>query len=382
MKAADEPKIKILKDFSEHFKDFLNQPSSLYKNIIYNKEFSGHIALKTEMYETSEKLCVSSTTFTLKKNKSSYYLKIRNKKGFTYNKKTKKVKIWFGDNVSEFYDLIKPFFNEIKIDWFDDYLFQYITKTGLEGIISGKITNPVDYCKHYLKINRIKASPKYFYGLIRNGLLSKPKLFKSNDVFINLDNYFKLLLKQHEIIKGNDDIHRHAGFLDDLIDQANTLEVKINANWSLKRILLEHSKLTKIIMDIEMENFEDEPLDYSKDFIPTLPKGINLLDSKKKIYAEGETMKHCIYTNYWNPIKNKSFLVFSINYNGERATLGCNVDQNGIKYHSISSFRNQNPSKELVNWVKLWYKEFKEHFKINGTIELKKVEALEFEPIF
>lgn len=164
-------KRKILKDFPGDFKDFLEMPNSIYKNIIYNQNYNGIKYEKIDLYETPEKMCVGSNVFSLNRNKSSYYLKVTNKMGFTYDKKTKKIKIWFGANIIQLHDLILLFFKEKNIDWFinTQNLFGFLTKTGLERIISGKITNPIDFCKHYLKLNRIDASPKYLYYLIKNG---------------------------------------------------------------------------------------------------------------------------------------------------------------------------------------------------------------------
>ena len=377
----------VLHDIDDSIKEFLNEPRSVSKNIKYYNSFSGRSTEYRDLYEDDEKLCVGSTYYKLKRNGFAYYLKKSVKHGFTYNKKTQKVSFWYGASVNNCAFIIKEYFNheKSKYEWFlkTKNLENFLTKTGLEKMISGKITNPLDYCRHYLKINKIKASPKLFYLMMINGFIERGQLFQIKTAVKNVDNYFKFRLKELEppkfsfkkynkkSIHYTDLISRHIHMLNDTMQQANILGVKINPNWSYKRLLREHNGFTKILMDIEVETLGDYVVDYKYDDIPKLPDNIRLLKSKKEVFIEGKRMKHCIYTNYWNDIKNKDYIVFSVICGNEYITVGCRIVEGRITTITPLSIGNSTPSEDSLRYIDEWLNENKNSFLIRGNYSSK-----------
>src|SRR5690606_20194791 len=112
------------------------------------------------------------------------------KKGFTLDKQTKKLRMWYlsqPTNLRYLHLLLR----EIGKEWVINEQFtgteyytdrtgvtttmgSWLTKGLLEKILLNKITNPSDAAKYIIKANRLKgASPKFLQQYIKN---KKPKL--------------------------------------------------------------------------------------------------------------------------------------------------------------------------------------------------------------
>jgi len=427
-----EPKITYIEyDISEKILDFLKKPSSIEKNIQYEYEINKMNTSfpKKVVYENDEKFFYLSCVVRLVKFGSSYFLKETQKKGFSYNKKSKKLKLWFGTNLGE-RAFIKPFLSHINANWFDDILIQFLTKGGLEKIIQGKITNPIDYCKYYLRANKFKdASPKLFYRSLMNGGMNKHDLFRIGKVCKNINNFFikftcptktkgrtNLLVETGEItddldngfieatgtvgVRGgtgstvdsfdmNDYPPHDMNILLDTAKQAEILNEKIDINWSGKRLKDEHKKFTKIIMDAQVKYMEDFiiPYDETEDIFVKLlaeEEGFELLDSKKKVFKEGKIMNHCIFTNYWDSIFKKTYVCFHIKYGKEEATFGSSFffpspninEDSSVVVKQISGafqlygYANETPSREMRKFVTIKLKDTTNKLKNGGNYTL------------
>ena len=93
---------------------------------------------------------------------------------------------------------------------------------------------------------------------------------------------------------------------------------KINSTWSAKRLMAEHTEMSRQILDLEVEDmvFEDHGYDTP---CPVLP-GMELIDNNVRLYSEGRTMEHCIYS-YLNYAKERENFHFHCIFGGEPFSL-------------------------------------------------------------
>ncbi len=129
---------------------------------------------------------------------------------------------------------------------------------------------------------------------------------------------------------------------DDTKSQCSKLGEKINLSWSPSRLASFHDELTWKIMKIEAETLVDEhyyPNNYHPDNVKAEYSvhfdGLELITTKRRLYAEGASQHHCVFTNYHDKVKRLQYLVFSmVNKENKRITIGCNIDK---KYTDFGS---------------------------------------------
>lgn len=124
---------------------------------------------------------------------------------------------------------------------------------------------------------------------------------------------------------------------DDTKEQCSKLGEKINLSWSPSRLASFHDKLTWKIMKIEADTLVDEH--YYPDNISTEESvhfdGLELITTKRRLYAEGASQHHCVFTNYHDKVKRLQYLVFSmVNKENKCITIGCTIDK---KYTDFGS---------------------------------------------
>ena len=98
-------------------------------------------------------------------------------------------------------------------------------------------------------------------------------------------------------------------------------------------------------MKLEAGNLSEEKITYT-DF--NLPSNFELLDSQKRIFLEGQMMRHCVYTNYWHNINAGRYLAFHVKLNGENATLGVVINNDKkMAFNQVYLYRNKPVSEEM-----------------------------------
>jgi hypothetical protein len=291
----------------------------------------------------------SYTQYVVKRNGNAYYLKQGQKAGFTFEKK--KLKIWWGKNIQEL-PFLPVLLKHLGMEWFEYKMYKYLTKGLFEKMLRGDITNPMDYCKAYLKAVRMKTvSPKLFYDAIRSEHINKFDLFTAIEVAKDPNHYLEKINTKYA--EAN---YVFNTLSQDLVKQAIILGKKIDFLWSEKRMKVEHDAWTKEIMDMEGESIDDTPLSNIKKF--ELLDGMTLLDSQKKVWSEGKMMNHCVYTNYWNNIQSGTYNAYHIEMNDETATLGVNIF-NGSEVHFNQMYGHHNSAvsdslkEKIKNWISI-----------------------------
>ena len=336
----------IINTRPDEIAEFLAMEDSVYKNIIYNRTITNREFVESDLIKTDEgKIHYGHSVYKVKKGKK-YYVKLKSKKGFTVDEKGK-LKVWFGSDVFS-----NPHFctalRALNIDWFtneEEKLWPFMTKTLFEKVITGKITNPIDYLSGYLKLSRINASPKLLYATCKKQKLSKITFLRGAYAAKDVNHYLEFLL----------DGGSGSGHLDDLITQSRILEKKIDFKWSAKRMNEEHTLWTKEIMAAEIHNIPDKEVKVNnyKKIAEFVPEFFEPLDTQKRVFMEGSIMQHCVYTNYWTYIDSGNFLAYHISWMGEEASLGLNIFSNAksnnniLRLNQLFGKRNSSVSNEL-----------------------------------
>ena len=147
----------------------------------------------------------------------------------------------------------------------------------------------------------------------------------------------------------------------DVFKSAIMLGEKINPKWSIKRLQEEHKRQIKEITLAEIEMKEDIDL-YEGHKYP-YNQYITMLRTERDIFMETSEMHHCLHSNYWSRIKDYRYMAFSVNYEGERATIGVVVDEYGqLHLEQIQGPYNRRVSPTLLAICETYFEEYKSVF--------------------
>lgn len=273
-----------------------------------------------------------------------------NKYGFTYDKTTKDFKFWFGRSIHEIppfmlYDVFKHF----NIDWYEKLspsLISLLNATMVKNMIKGKITNPRDYVKAYLKTSpyrKSEISPELFYKTFNKPNIQSPKNYRKIIEYSTDPNHALEFIT----VQNN-------GYIDctitDLYDQASALDRRVNPKWSEARMKDVHAEWTREIMNIEIKSLEPYDYNYSK---INLPQGLEIISNNYELFEEGTTMKHCVYTNYEYRIKSKQYFSFKYEKDNVRATLGVDKSYSmPATFNQMYGVGNSTISTDIVDSIK------------------------------
>jgi len=342
-------------DIPQEVIEFLKMENNVYKNLMYERKFNGRSYPEVSICKKEGKIHFSDTQLTIKKNMnkdggSSFYLRPMKKAGFTIDEKNK-LSVWFGKSVFEL-PHISFFYNYMNYNWLDKNVYPYITKSVLEKMLKHKITNNLDLIASYLKSMRISASPKKFLEVITKIGQNKQNLLRLLSVAKNNDHLLDLFIDNSKNTPGDSVLATYD--LEDLIKQAFILGRKIDFTWSQNRIKEEHKMWTREIMAVELNYLEDKDIPLKNFWSAFQHPGYTLLTTQKEVFIEGTTMDHCLYTNYEREISSGQYLAYSVEHNGEKATLGLsikrhpNLDKRLVaKINQSTGKRNQSISAEL-----------------------------------
>lgn len=297
-----------------------------------------------------DKICYSQSQLTLRFN-NKLYIQRKTNKGLTFNKITKKLRVWFGNEIGFFLTEEKclPLLKQLNIDWVTPDLLQIIRKSSLERILAGKMTNPMQLAKYYLRTSlKSNASPKLLIKLITSGK-SLSTFVQMQKVVKNEDNLLLKLISGFEMDK----------IYFDFASELYTLNEKMDINWSYKRVLEEHRKTSERIAYKKLKFEKDIDLKIEYEGIIKLLPNTKLLDTKRDIFLEGTMQHHCLYSSYSSNIINKRYFAVAM-YLPERCTIGIDIFTNNDKkliarlhqVYGLYNSRVKNTTKELIKaWI-------------------------------
>lgn len=336
------------------------------------RNYSGLIVYTTE---DDEKISYSERTKAVYFN-NKLYTRNHEIKGFTYNKKTGKIKMWFGGNLRSL-KYMYLFYQHYKLEWVGQLdtngiqLSNVMTPTLLGQIISKKITNPTQYIKKWLSTSLklkiysnisqvLKFLNVYPIGSIYDKviLLQRFKSYTINPV-ATLNRFISCLDKSNfgELMVNSTEDSKWINTFKDCLVQAEILNLKINGRWSLKRLNNEHFEMTKKIMVLD-KSINNVSLNYKGPL--SLPENSKLLSTGHDVASEGLFMQHCIYTNYWAVLKKYTYYAIHIDYKETPYTVGITYDRSLKKdkcfcIEQIQGKRNMEKiPTELVDLMNKW----------------------------
>jgi hypothetical protein len=348
----------------QEYKDFMSMPDGLNKNITFYNNLQGLQFTEANICKKDGLTYYSVSSFKIvKSTKSSYYTKRTARDGFTINEKGK-LKVWFGKNIYQIPHIME-LFKYYNFNWLHTGMLQFMTKTIVEKMISGKLTNNLDVAKEYIKLMRLKCSPALFVKLFAadTAVLSKIDFLRQASVSKDINHLIEYL------VDTDNKSYERIGLINDMIKEAQILERKIDFTWSVNRLKQEHKQWTEEIMKLEIDALDDTVVPYIENFDRYTPLGFKLLKTQKEVFYEGKNMKHCIYTAYWNNIKNNTYLAYHINLNGEEATLGVNIYNDRIVFNQCYGRYNGSVSTTMSILVKEFFDQLYDQVERDGILK-------------
>lgn len=351
-----------IKTMPNYIRNFLDMEDGVLKNIKYRKDIVGSKWFDSHLCKKDDGVIYySETTRVVGKGNKKYFIRQVKKTGFTFT--GKKLEFWYGASIKDFISDAYSIFHTLKIDWWKCQYSQYLTKGLMEKVMLSKITNPTDFARAILKLYRIEnGSHKLLLKAMTDHNFNKRIMLRALQTCKNFNHYLNFLTDKRKTDEGN----AIWPILEDMQEQALQLECKIDYTWSHKRIHNEHTNMTMKLMEYEGQNLSDEPLEHlltMKEVIPVLPS-MKLLTSEKEVFVEGSNMKHCVYTNYWDRIKDRRYLVFHIHMNDQDWTLGLNMligSRCKLDWNQLYGYKNTWAPYDVQHTIKTWFDEIKEN---------------------
>lgn len=360
-------KTTIITDtYSQKLEEFKNTPYTLVKKKLRNSGLFTN-AIKEYVYENDDKIVSAMSSFQFHFLADRFYSKIESSKGITYNKKTKKLTIWGNKKTSDVINTFKILLRYMNVDWFlklkdcETYsnidFNRLLTKTISEKIVNGKIKNPEQLFKTFLQSSyKQKNIP---WKLVRD-LLNNRKLKQFYDIslmtiFNHTTNPISALVK---LTNGSLSLD-YLTLLNDTFNQCFILNKKVNLSWSYKRLADEHEKMTTELMEEELNTKDNTPIEYIGDV--NLLNGMTIINNEVDAFKEANFMHNCIYTNYWNKIASRRYVV--IKYLKDNVTYDIGIFLKGMSYFNketacidqIQAIRNTRPPQEIIDEINEWF---------------------------
>jgi hypothetical protein len=307
-----------------------------------------------------------------------YFVRYKTKEGVTYNRKTKTFKIWYGKSFQDLSyhirkDIIKFMGKDAEFLGAVPRFFLNMQNVSMVNkIAKGKITNPKDYIKYYLKekFPKMKISTELVWKMAKlnavTGDIMTVLLSTYNYVFKTCTNPDALI--NHVIANPEIYIYKHVDSLRDTAEQAFVMGKKFSYCWSQKRLEEEHSKLSR---EVAMLKFSKEPLiDYGYPK-PVPHPFLTLLTNNKELFIEGSGMSHCVYSNYSSRVAAKEYFVFHYDDGEVFATVGVTKINEKWFLDQMRTRKNGLVSDEIQTQVReyLLTEEMQDFFNANSKVK-------------
>ena len=366
-----------IEPIQQEFTNFMNMEDGIAKRIEYYKSMMSRTFREAVLCKKEDgHIYYSVKSVMVKKGKNCFYVKRHVTDGFTIDPKGK-LKVWFNKTVFQM-PFLNSVFHHYNFNWLHQKMQPYLTKTILEKMFNGKLTNNRDVAAAYLKMMKIDCSATLFVKMLEcNTGITKEDFLRQSAIAKDVNH----LLEEYISRSGQDESRNYDRYnmLNDMVQEAQILEEKIDYKWSTLRLKEVHKQWTSKIMEIEIQSLEDSPVDNIDKYDRYTPSEFKLLKTQREVFFEGKTMHHCLYTSYWTSIKNGNYLAYHININGEEATLGVYVDRHSkdraVYYSQCYSYYNKRISPELECLVANFVADLNEQVMRDGIIK-KELEIL------
>jgi hypothetical protein len=355
-----------------------------------NREFT-----YTKMWVKEDKVYYASDTYRLFMSASGkLFTRSNNVQGFTYEPLNKHTfKLWGKTKLSY---ISHEAINELLInsgnEWaLEEGLLYFWRHKGIfQRILKGRITNGEDLVRAFLKVDtrwrelKISHRAKSILTLMRRNLnqmhcnTGMSDIIDFLSIVSNVEGTIDMMLNGKGLgstpvrdANGKyvlDGDHNHIYEADfqwftlkdhtqhDMRNELVILGKKINSTWSANRLKDEHTEMSRQVLDMEVEDMVLEDHGYEKT-CPVLP-GMELIDNNIRLYKEGRTMEHCIFSYLNNAKERRNFHFhctfgakpFSLSVQWSRDAQEWNVQQMHTKYNGSC-----NESQRVI--AKTWLEE-------------------------
>lgn len=385
-------KTTIISDtYTSKLEELRNTPYILVKKKLRTSGIMTN-TFKEYIYENDEKIVSAICYFKFHFLADRFYTKIDSSRGMTYNKKTKKFSIWGKQKTANVINLFKGLLSYMGIDWFlklkdyDSYknieVSRLLTKTISEKIVNGKIKNPEQLIKSYLQSSyKQKNIP---WKLVRDYLNNREINHKFYNITLsNVFNYTTNPISALTKLTNGSLDTEYLSLLDDVFSQCFILNSKVNLSWSFKRLVDEHEKMTMILMQEELSTKDKTPIEYIGNV--RLLDGMTIINNELDAFKEANNMHNCIYTNYWNKISSRRYVVVKYVKNNVNYDIG--IFLKGASYFNketavidqIQAIRNTRPPQEVIDEINEWFKQedviefFNQQTPLENKVAVKEV---------
>lgn len=315
----------------EEVEEFMNLPYDEQLWVYFQKESRPMKCIVR--YENSEKyLSLESVVGKVEFTGTNFYVKHSIGNKFLYKKEDKKTFSRYDRDMLLHDLMLFPRFDWIKKEYEKEHIHgKVLSNSIVRDILAGKLTNVEIVVKTYLKTLHLKDIDWKVYIKYLSTYDNVPVCWLKTCA-TDVNEAMKKLIEEHPYP------------FKDMVKQALSLGKTINPKWSIKRMEDEHAKMTQLLMRKEIDHKEETPV-YSE--CPVFDYPCHILNTEKEVFEEGHEMHHCIYTNYWSRINDKSYLGLSF-MEPERFTLGLKrtngkfeFDQAYLKYDKNISPQSQ-----------------------------------------
>lgn len=285
-----------------------------------------------------------------------------------YSASSKRCSAISGHDKSFIKDVLK---DTDKYEFVKDVPSDVLCGTIVRDILYGKLTNPHDAVIKYGKKLGVKHMNKHVFMLA-------DKISVSPCVIMSTMNLSQLQTCYQDLIDRISESYHFRILFQDMIQQAYALEETINLMWSHNRMNEEHVNWSRRLMKLELGSKSLEyiwPEHFNEAFEHS---GLELLNTEKRVFEEGYNMSHCIYTNYWQLIKDKKYIALAICLPTGPATIGMrlkgfNVGKPQFVYEQCYHKRNDFLSTEETIIVKTKLKNLSDIFSAMSNIAVSQL---------
>lgn len=212
----------------------------------------------TYLYSDDDKVCLGSEVRRVRIGATgkAWAQSDKDRKGLTYDKKTKKVKLWYNSNMYSFTQHeMDALFDHMNVNWFKDtydVLTGLVTPTMLGKVFSGKITDVPGFCKEFIKskpwLKNSDVTPEKLEALLVHIRVNNRVRLGAFIQAFSVAKSGRVLCDQ--ILNGNSNRYF---MIYQVIEQALALNEKIDFSKDVEEIVKLEEQFNKMILKLKLE---------------------------------------------------------------------------------------------------------------------------------
>ena len=245
-----------LESLKRHQEFFTFSPERQRMEYYMNKHY--YNTNYTYLYSDDDKVCLGSEVRRVRLGTTgkAWAQSDKDRRGLTYDRKTKKVKLWYNSTMYSFgVHEMKTLFEHMDVQWFEatyNLLTGLITPTMLGKVFSGKITDVFGFCKEFIKskpwLKNSDVTPEKLVCLLAHMHINNTVRLGYFIQMFSVAKSGRDLCDQ--IINGNSNRYH---LIEGVIQRALALDQKIDFSKDIKEIVELEEPFRKMIMRLKLE---------------------------------------------------------------------------------------------------------------------------------